>query len=193
MSFFRIMYVFLFLNFTGYAPNLYAQESSRYPDEFYSYTNTRGDLDDIAVIIDRNFNLVTYGDLDLDAVIEYDNNANSPIIMSFDWPHNIAFFLPSNFDSEMLDWAHEACGYRLLMHNKKYYPPAKKDVEFAVIEQNCEADPKTVRYEYADFYGIQSFSIGQYAENSEGEMVFELQDVYSLFGAEIGFGAVSKE
>lgn len=192
MNFLRlipIMPVFLVI---ACAPNLYAEENDLYPEGHYKYTNIRTQIDHIYIINNNDLKVATLADLDLSATIVDNASTASPIVLAFDRPYHIVFYIPKDFDAEMKQWGYATCRYEVLGYGHGFRPGAKKDVYDYLIEQRCEGDSKVVRYEYADYYGLQSFGVGEYKDNPNGELVFEIQDVYALYGAEIGFGARTK-
>lgn len=113
----------------------------------------------------------------------------SPIILTFDWPHNVVFYLPKDFNAEMEEWTYRTCRYKVLGQGHGFRPRANRNVHDYLIEQRCDDDRKVVRFEYADYFGLQSIGVGEYEDTPDGRAIFKLEDVYALFGAEIGFGA----
>ena len=174
------------------APTQYKKDTKDNWENIYTYTSVLDELNYFTIHYDK-YKEISYADEVISDKIFRGFNENQQTLLSFDWPHNVAFYLPKDFGAATEEWAYGACDYKVISYIHGYRPTANQVVHEYLIEQQCDGDAKAVRYEYADYYGLQSFGIGEYKENSEGEMVFELQDVYSLFGAEIGFGAVSKE
>jgi len=172
------------------APSLYAEETNLDPKKAYKYSSIRTQIDHLFIINDENLKLATISDLKLTATIQDDAADSSPIILSFDWPHNIVFYLPENFNSKMEEWEYQICTYKVIGYGYGFRPSInRKDYDY-LIEQRCKGDNEIVRYEYSDYFGLQSFGIGQYdGTTPDGEPIFDLQDTFALYGAEIGFGA----
>ena len=132
--------------------------------------------------------MITYADEDVTNEIIHRNDASSPIVLSFDWPHRINFHLPAKFDASIENWTAGDCSYHVLTNGFRFNSSANANVYDFLIEQRCEKDPNIVRYEFSDFYGLQSFAIGDIALN-DSKKDFQYHDVYSLYGSKFGFGS----
>lgn len=189
MSMARFITVVYLLALMGCASDRYAEQRGLYPDNYYEYTNLRGPLEYIYIINDSADKSIVYVDEEVGREIQRGASGVSPTILAFDRPHHVVFYLPKDFDEEMKEWEYMKCHYKVISYGYGFRPRANREVHDYLIEQRCDDDPKVVRYEYADYYGLQSFGVGEYKGVPNGETIFELEDAYALFGAEIGFGA----
>lgn len=171
------------------APMTYAEETGPYPEKHYKYSNIRTQIDHIFIINDDDMKIASLSDVDLSATIQDDASGALPIILAFDRPYNVVFYLPGEFDSNVKNWSYKSCNFEVVGRRWGFRPSADRVVHEYLIQQECEGDPKVVRYEYADYFGLQSFGIGELKPSSDEELAFYVEDVYALYGAEIGFGA----
>ena len=151
----------------------------------FDYTNVAKLDESILIVNDSNILGVFYSDLDLAAEIRDDH---AGVLLAFTHPYNIQFFLPGDLSEDTNMWTYKDCRLEILDFSRRFYPPANQAVSFSIIEQKCEDRNEVVRYEYSDYYGIQSIAIGHNSINS-GEDTFRLENYFALYGSELGFGA----
>lgn len=188
MAMSRGVFGFLFAFLSACATAEDTNETAPQSQNSYRYINLREPIEDISVVNYSDLKLVTRSDLEIGVTIVDEPAQTAPIILVFDRPYNVAFYLPEDFGPKSEQWTYLACKYRTIGHSWGFRSPVRRDVHEYLIEQKCENDPKIVRYEYADFYGLQAFVIGAYKDTSTASD-FHIEEAYSLYGAKFGFGA----
>lgn len=188
MNTLRFTLALALLALMGCAPSQYTKELDQYPNEYYYYSSVIYPLNYIYITKHRDDVAIVYVDEVVSRRVHHDPDHASPTLLSFDRPQNVVFYIPTGFNFEMKEWSYEECQFEVINYDYGSRPKANAIVYNYLIEQRCENDPKIVRFEYANYYGLQSFGVGKYKRMQDGEMVFELEDVYALYGAEIGFG-----
>lgn len=174
---------------TGCTHDLSAQSRVIYPDEFYRYSNLQSTLQNIDIIFNGGDFSVVYGDEEVSSAIQHELGGNSPTFLTINHPFNFSFYLPSGLGKNTTKWEFDDCNYEVINFRIGFRPSANREVGEYLIQQRCKDDRKVVRFEYADYFGLQSFGVGEVALSTTGELKFIPDAVYSLYGANIGFGA----
>ena len=173
----------------AYASNDATTEDRNYAENYYVYTDLRDPLEPLLIVNDPDRKYVTRSDLLLSATISDNPSQKGPIILAFDWPHNVVFYLPEDFGPKMGEWTYQSCEYSIIGHRWGFRPTANREVHEYRIEQKCDDDANIVQYEYADFYGLQSIVVGNRVQTNATDSRFTIEDAYSLHAASFGFGA----